>query len=350
MQRIIAEARRKDERFASLLSLIDHTKTVLDFKRDLIDPDYQPLGIIPQRDFTLRFLAGDLTPNDNHILINELSCESSSFYDELLDGFDEAYPETRIPLFESVPLLARLLHRPTPLTRKQVLAMVNAGNPSLLESIVDSVRRVLDPFPNWAVVAVSAGVCFVALLLVFHQVKDEPFAEYFVYDDKVPYEVESSPQRQLKSTEQGIQAELKIRLARAQSRYLSFEYDEAVEMFARSEAFINRFGSDPAHAAIVLDYYFYWGLSHLGLARSERSDIDAVEKDYHLRQAAERLARAADIAQEHNPDAENKIRYFLALAHGFGNNRHRAVEILEALSPEAVPDTLYHQLLEEWRR
>lgn len=135
------------------------------------------------------------------------------------------------------------------------------------------------------------------------------------------------------------------------ANYLISDYRAAIEGFEALEpAAIDLVAGadDDGFPSLIRDYYFYYGYSHLAVAKPAVIDFKRNEEMYHLSEAIRLFAEAELLAQSHALDNLDRETYFSALANGLIGNKRVAVEKLRQISANSDYFEDADRLIKKW--
>lgn len=134
--------------------------------------------------------------------------------------------------------------------------------------------------------------------------------------------------------------------------FLTGNYLAAIENFHSMEKVAEEFESkDPDERGLprlLRDYYFFYGYSHLAVAKPGIIDFNRKDEKYHLQEAMRLISSAKTIAQQFNLDKMDRETYFLALANGLIGRNRTAIEQLQQITPESNYLRKANRLIQEW--
>lgn len=129
------------------------------------------------------------------------------------------------------------------------------------------------------------------------------------------------------------------RFQKAMLHYRDLDYEAAIRKLARLEPAAGELGERDllanASARALRDYYFYRGLSHLGLAGDNRIELPRQERQKHLAHALELLAKSREIAQRNALNEPERESYFLGIVHAASGNPENALRELKKVGPDS---------------
>lgn len=204
--------------------------------------------------------------------------------------------------------------------------------------------------------AVAVLVIVVSGFLIFKSTQQPDVLAGIRYDEQVPYAF--APQFGVAFRTPSGEREDDLKLAQFYNRFLAamteyknLNYTGAVELLASLQSYPQQLPTTALNdtvLAIVRDYYFYSGASHLALARSHRVQLDTTERQRHLEAAIASLSQSLKLAQEHRLPEVDREHYFLGLAYGFMGNAEEAIFQLKRLQPESPYYETSQKLVKRW--
>jgi hypothetical protein len=106
--------------------------------------------------------------------------------------------------------------------------------------------------------------------------------------------------------------------------------------------------TDKEILALIRDYHFYLGISHLAISRSEQIDIDEKTKQLHLEDAIQELSHSTTLAMNNSLHSIDRDRFFGGLAYGLAGQKDVAVEELNAIDPSSPFFGKSNELISKW--
>ena len=173
----------------------------------------------------------------------------------------------------------------------------------------------------------------------------------FVYDKNVPYEYNTSGFRgsiDLTKDDPQFQTfinQFKLGIA----DYLVRDYEGTIANLENLEPIVlawqEKWGAEP-----IRDYYFYLGVSHFAVSRSQTRDLDKATRTEHNEKAIGYLAKARTLALNHNLQLLDRDSYFLGMAYGFGGQREMAIEEFKRIAVESLYFEDSQKLIKQWSK
>lgn len=162
------------------------------------------------------------------------------------------------------------------------------------------------------------------------------------YGANVPHEY--SPAALFRGVDDGWRGELSDSVfvdnfQRAMLHYRDLNYEAAIRKLARleqaAEELAKREMLSAASANVLHAYYFYRGLSHLGLAGDSRIKLPVQEQQKHLAHALHFLIQSREIARRYALGKPEKESYFLGIVYAALGDRETALQELKNLAPNS---------------
>jgi len=196
--------------------------------------------------------------------------------------------------------------------------------------------------PSYAYLA--PALIILISLISFEIIQDE---KAYVYDNKVPVPF-STNVTTFRDISGATQFENFLHQFIAAMRdYERLDYKSALDKLEKIRPQADAILDESEHenaAILVMDYYFYLGVTHFALFRSQKSQSDETK---HGNKAVEYLETSREIAETNGLPIEDRNRFFLALAYGFSNEAKAAAE-LSQIAPESPYFEESRKWLEKW--
>ncbi|MGH7599640.1 MAG: hypothetical protein ACREOI_25065, partial [bacterium] len=210
---------------------------------------------------------------------------------------------------------------------------------------------------RWAF-AIAALVIVAGGYLMFKSAQQPDLLAGIQYDEQVPYAFTPQFGVALRTPSEEREDDLRLerfynRFLAAMTEYKNLNYAGAVELLTSLQLQAQQLLAPAVNdtvLAIVRDYYFYSGASHLALARRHRVQLDAAERQRHLEAAIALLSQSLALAQEHRLPEVDREHYFLGLAYGFMGNAEQAIFQLSRLTPESPYYEMSQKLVKHWAK
>lgn len=211
----------------------------------------------------------------------------------------------------------------------------------------------LQPPPRYALaVSIIVALLFVSVQIYQVVIKKDRYREY-VYDDKVPYEYDTSG---LRGAPAELETDILFRSFVSQfklgmSNYMIRDYQNAIASFEILQPNAIKLQArvpDKNLAPWIRDFYFYNGVSHLALLRSKRIEHDQAARLRHAEEAIQSLMKADSLVRSNDLERSDRETYFLGLAYGFGGNQDSAIARLHQIQPRSRFYEDSDKLTHEW--
>jgi hypothetical protein len=192
--------------------------------------------------------------------------------------------------------------------------------------------------------------------LIFKRTQPPDVLASIQYDEEVPYAFTPQFGATLRAPSGVREDDLRLekfydRFLAAMAEYKNLNYVRAVELLAilqpQAQLFLAPAVNDTV-LSTVRDFYFYFGASHLALARSHRIPLEETDRQRHLEAAVALLSQSLELAQIHRLPEVDRERYFLGLAHGFIDNVEQAALQFKRLTPKSQYYETSQKLLKRW--
>ncbi len=135
--------------------------------------------------------------------------------------------------------------------------------------------------------------------------------------------------------------------------YLSHDYNNAIHILKTAESSVDELvqkTNDEKIFSEIRDYYFYLGVSHFALSRSQKLDLAADIRADNRSEAIKYLLKAVRLAQSQSSDKRDREIYFLGLAYGFEGQYGNAIEQLQMIKAESQFYDNSVDLIEKWSK
>ncbi len=148
----------------------------------------------------------------------------------------------------------------------------------------------------------------------------------FTYDHGVPFDYMASSFRSTSATA-GENSEFQTfsnQFAAAISDYMLLDYETFVTRTENLQSAARSLEAKPLEKkqlSTLRDYYFYLGVSHFALSRSETRDLTDEQRTAHNINAIKYLKEAQSISKTNSLMKIDRDTYFLGLAYGFGGQK-----------------------------
>lgn len=295
------------------------------------------IATFPEIDAMLpELLGGDISPEAAQAFARQLLA-SPLFYDKVwikLAQIDQMLSAPETPEVEAIPRMSfeDIIERagipvrpPGPKTAPE---QKKTGN--LLQFYRDLKLAWAQLNFRYAVAAAAA----LALLVMVYVSREFIFKttqypyQYFVYDDRLPYDFDSNTLRGPQTVEEPEDALLQSFIAdftNTMAGYLTRDYEGTIEKMKSLEPRALALQTPAADSLTFInlrEYYFYWGLSSLAFSRDKSLSLDAGKQ--YLDRAIALLGQAARLTESKQLAGEPKERYFLGVACYFKGDDEKA--------------------------
>ncbi|MFX0139465.1 MAG: hypothetical protein ACFFDN_37840, partial [Candidatus Hodarchaeota archaeon] len=206
-----------------------------------------------------------------------------------------------------------------------------------------NVRKFVEPpirLPRYAlaVSVVIVGVIF--SLFIYKNVTKRESYDYYMYDHEVPYQYDLSSLRgaPLGLEDDSLFQSFDSRFKFGISYYMDNDYARAISTFESLVPAIHVFQAKTESQELkswIRDLYFYLGLSHLALYRTQKLDLSQDIRTKHLNHAVGYLSKADSLVQLDNLKGGDRESYFLGLAYWLEGKKDLAVVRLEKVNPNS---------------
>ena len=137
----------------------------------------------------------------------------------------------------------------------------------------------------------------------------------------------------------------------AMSAYDNLQYRRAIERrtaLAPQAAQMRSGVLNDTLAVAVRDYYFFFGATHMALARSQTQQMEEAARQTHLITAVDLLRQANAITAQNALGEANRGDYFLGLAYSFLGQKEPAVEALAKIEQGSAFYQSSQKILRHW--
>lgn len=210
-----------------------------------------------------------------------------------------------------------------------------------------------EPVPCYALALSVLIIGTFASLFTYQVVLKNDVENYYVYDDKVPYEYDVAS---LRGTSEGLEADDLFRsfvsgFKLGMGDYMIRNYQSAISTFEELEPDAVKLRARPPNKELIpwiRDFYFYNGVSHLALLRSKRPELNQSARSRHAEEAIQSLMQADLLVLSNNLEGSDREAYFLGLAYGFGGKQDSAIVRLQQIQPGSRFYENSDKLIHEW--
>lgn len=228
---------------------------------------------------------------------------------------------------------------------------------SSLQSLLDKLLSPGSIAPaKWAFAAVVMFAIVGGSYWMLRESQQNDFLASIHFDDRVPYAFESPFGSSLRRPSEAREDDVELdrfydRFLAAIAAYRSLNYSRANEILEPLRPCAERLLTHAANdtvIAIVRDYYFYFGVSHLALAQSQRVQLNEAARQHHLETAIGLLERSVTLAVQQDFNDNSRDHYFLGLAYGLSGKEDNARRQLEKMKPGSQFFGDSQKLLDQW--
>lgn len=177
----------------------------------------------------------------------------------------------------------------------------------------------------------------------------------YAFDDHVPYDYDMSGLRGSSSTLpqdslfQAFSTQFRLGLA----DYLVRDYESAIATLQNLAPTAEALQAQPDNEKFLpwlRDFYFYLGVSHFALSRSQQHSLGDEGRAQNTNQSIQWLARADSLVTTRYLEGSDRESYFLGLAYGFGGRKSAAVAQLRKIKAESQFYDDSAQLIRQWSK
>lgn len=234
---------------------------------------------------------------------------------------------------------------------KKILSNIKKSVEKIKEAILPPYSQP-QPGSVWAIRTGMPITLVAAIALAIFLLPTEPSA--FVYDDDPPFPYSRSGFRgtSVPIGQDPNYIKFHNSFSSAAIVYMELDYENYIRRMANLEPIALDLKTKPLKKEQldeIRDFYFYYGVAHFALSRSEIHDPrNEQHKAEHSENAILNLKEAQSVAAANGLAQLDRDTYFLGLAYGFGGQRENAVSQLQQIErgnhrfEEAV------KLIEEW--
>lgn len=186
------------------------------------------------------------------------------------------------------------------------------------------------PLPRYAFALSLVVIGMLATLFTYQIVINNNSGDYYVYDDRLPYEYDTSSLRassnvfENDSLFQTFVRQFKLGMA----DYMLRDYHNAVSVLKNLEPTASALKARPDNEKLlpwIRDYYFYLGVSHFALSRSRAGNLSPEVKQQHATESIHWLTLADSLVTVRHLEGSDREAYFLGLVYGFSGRRDAGV-------------------------
>ncbi len=200
--------------------------------------------------------------------------------------------------------------------------------------------------------AVAILVVFLSTFFLINTLSEKSC--YFNFDNKVPYEYQSTQLRSdaINTDANPIFNTFVNAFQLGIGNYNFLEYEKAIEIFVKIEPVVNdlkKQDKNEIYLPWIRNLYFFNGLSHLALSVSKDNRIDKNKKEQHAQEALYYIRRANSFSRQYHLSGNDREMYFLGLAFGINGIFDSAIETLKQVQPESEFYKKSKDLIQLWK-
>jgi len=338
----IADTKKEYSEYELLFYLLDELKSKISLS-EIPEPKSEEWLTHTELEKGLyKIFAGEISRAEAEKLISGLH-QSQTIYRKMLTKVGDILPQ-----MQDVPELSEIAIKSNEEILSEIVGPEHVvAEETSKESWLKHILSYRISLPAYAYLAPA-----LALLLVF--VTFEFVLEHrtaYVYDDNVPvpFSTSVSTFRDISGAETDNQFDTFLRQFQVAIRdYELLDYESAIERMERirplAESILNESTNENA-PELIKDYYFYLGVTHFALFRSQKLPSD--ERTEYGDKAVAALETCDEIAEEYSLTVTDREHYFLALANLF-TGQARAEAELKQIGPESPYFERSRELLSEF--
>ena len=351
----IQKAIKEDDGYDLLFQLIDGIKQKVRITKQA-EIEKVPSTFAALEELLLQIISGNTKPEDEQQFLDGLMC-SPLFYQRALmqlagvrePALDDVPEMAGVEIKSDDQILSQFIEEAKTEPAVAKVASRNIGEKSWVENLFASLRRI----PGYAYAIMAAALAITVLLRT--PIFDRDIASAYVYDDEVPFEYTESSLR----SGQVVTAEIpeiplfvnQFKLGMAD--YMIKNYENAIGAFENLQSAAQTLRSKSTYPKVlqyIHDYFFYLGVSHLAVSRSQSRHLSGAERTKHYQQAIASLSQAQSLASENNLNLLDRDTYFLGVAYGFGGKPDAAITALEKINIESSFYNNSNNLIQQWSK
>ncbi|TVL99926.1 MAG: hypothetical protein CV087_16020 [Candidatus Brocadia sp. WS118] len=344
-ERRVLEAQKDDPINNLLFKVIRKLKNNIDFQKLSVPEDIR-MTFEEIEDVLMEILAGQLHERPVQKFAYGL-LHSAEFYDRLLLKLSQIgslmvprkTPElAKIEIKENDEILINAgILKAVPEQPQEIERISQNGKPGIAKGL-KWLFKPQNGFPKPALIMGGVTLAILVGLIFYFNFIQTVTYRYYIYDDKIPYEINSAELRDVEkeATKDTILYQFVNIFNSALGSYRVMEYKEAIKTLEPLDSIAQELLSKSTNdntLLIIRNYYFYLGLSHLAL--SQKQVFSDEEKSGHLNKAIRYLSRADSIALGNNLANNDREIYFLGLAYDFAGNIDLAIAQFHKIKPES---------------
>ncbi|MCI0614876.1 zf-HC2 domain-containing protein [bacterium] len=190
-------------------------------------------------------------------------------------------------------------------------------------------------------------------ILAYRIVINNDSGDYYVYNDRLPYEYDTSGLRASSNVfENDSLLQIFVRQFKlGMSDYMMRDYEGAINALQNLTPTVQTLQARPGFEKIlpwISDFYFYLGVSHFALSRSRQIEFGEGAKAGHAKQSIRWLALADSLVNVNQIEGSDRESYFLGLAYGFAGHKDSALIQLRRIQPGSHFYNESSDLIHKW--
>jgi len=346
----ILQLRKDDPTYQALFDLIDEFKAQANLD-DRIEASSIPATFSAVEELLLRLYSGAAGGETTRQFIGGL-IQSPVFYQRLQVKLGAIDPHTTpkevltpAQMLSENEILARIKQAANP--RAPFSEIIPRFVADLIEAALVFLRRI----PSYAYVLL---LLLIGALAILQLADRNNINKLYAYDERVPVSPPSglrgpSDYSQVDSVFYSFASHFQL----AMSDYVRRDYPTAIAALENLAPLAQTLQASPDSAKFLSslrEYYFYLGVSHFALCRSQRNEFDREEKAQQAGRAIQFLARADSLAQAQQMAGNDREIFFLGLAYGFAERYQAAVAQLNKIPSHSIYYQEAGKLINKWSK
>jgi len=349
----ILQLRKADPTYQALFDLIDEFKAQANLD-DRIEAGNIPATFSAVEELLLRLYSGAAGGETTRQFIGGL-IQSPVFYQRLWVKLGAIDPHTTpkevlapAQMLSENEILARIKQAANPRAPfSKIIPRFVADLIEAAKSALVFLRRI----PSYAYVLPLALIGTIGILQIANR---NNLNKIYGYDARVPVPPPSglrgpSDYSQVDSVFYSLASHFQL----AMSDYMRRDYPTTImtlENLAPLAQTLQASSDNTKFLSPLREYYFYLGVSHFALSRSQEVKFARGEKERHQEKAIQFLARADSLVQAQRMSANDRETFFLGLAYGFAERRAEAVAQLNKIAANSIYYKAIAKLIGEWSK
>lgn len=166
-----------------------------------------------------------------------------------------------------------------------------------------------------ALVALVGAVCLLAIMLPQWRQPEHALYVKYIKSSESPIRLQrersydfAAALRSDKADEKAQGEEMSTAYKLALASYMSGEFKQALSEFKKAENLLGALEKNPENAYFIVDYYFYYAMTHLNLAGARGQKKD------HLDAAVRCFSQCTDFSRQYDIELDDDILFFSLLA------------------------------------